>query len=157
MDVVLADGSLRTIDAESDLWWAMKGAGHNFGIVTKVTTKVFDIKHRGWARETMIFTGDKVEAVFDSINKNILKNGTQDIDVVNWAYMLNIPALDANKVRCVANRSARSNFYSLLSFFTCFKKASKLSKRSTLRHLRPLALLMSRTSQVATWTFQGGP
>ncbi len=95
----MADGTMRTIDPESDLWWAMKGAGHNFGIVTSVTMKVFDIKHRDWARETMIFTGDKVEAIFSTINKKLLKNGKQDVDVVNWAYMLNIPEIDADMVR----------------------------------------------------------
>lgn len=99
MDIVLADGTQQTIDSSSDLWWGMKGAGHNFAIVTSVTMKVFDIQHRDWARETMIFTGDKVEAVFDAINKYLLKNGNQDVDVVNWVYLLNIPDIDANKVR----------------------------------------------------------
>ncbi|KAI0428763.1 FAD binding domain protein [Xylaria sp. FL1042] len=49
MNIVLADGELRTIDKESDLWWAMQGAGHNFGIVTSVTSKIYDVEHRDWA------------------------------------------------------------------------------------------------------------
>ncbi|KAJ6784036.1 hypothetical protein PWT90_00323 [Aphanocladium album] len=97
MDVVLADGSARTVDAASDpdLWWALRGAGHNFAIVTSVTLKVFDIQHRDWARETMIFTGDKIEQVYQTMHDSIFKGGQQDIDVVVWSYMLSIPEIDA--------------------------------------------------------------
>lgn len=36
MNIVLADGTTKFVDAQSepDLWWALQGAGHNFGIVT---------------------------------------------------------------------------------------------------------------------------
>lgn len=97
MDIVLADGSSRTVDAQSDpdLWWALRGAGHNFAIVTSVTLKTYDIKHRDWARETMIFTGDKVEAVYKTMHDSIFKDGKQDPDVVVWSYMLNVPPVDA--------------------------------------------------------------
>ncbi|KAI4868239.1 FAD-binding domain-containing protein [Hypoxylon rubiginosum] len=44
MNIVLAGGSMQTIDETSDLWWAMKGAGHNFGVVTSVTSKIYDPK-----------------------------------------------------------------------------------------------------------------
>ncbi|KAJ3489362.1 hypothetical protein NLG97_g6013 [Lecanicillium saksenae] len=99
MDVVLADGSEHTVDSDSDpdLWWALRGAGHNFAIVTSVTLKVFDIQHRDWARETMIFTGDKVEEVYQTMHDNIFKDGQQDLDVVVWSYMLSIPDIDAEK------------------------------------------------------------
>lgn len=97
MDVVLADGSTRTVDAASnpDLWWALRGAGHNFAIVTSVTLQIYDIQHRDWARETMIFTGDKIEAVYQTMHDTILKDGQQDEDVVVWSYMLSIPDIDA--------------------------------------------------------------
>jgi predicted phosphoadenosine phosphosulfate sulfurtransferase len=98
MQVVLADGSLQTIDANSDLWWAMKGAGHNFGIVTSLSTKIYDIQHSNWAINTLIFSGDKVEAVYQATNDYLLKNGTQAADVINWSYWLNIPSVDPNNV-----------------------------------------------------------
>jgi FAD/FMN-containing dehydrogenase len=98
MNIVLADGSLRTIDAKSDLWWAINGAGHNFGIVTSVTTKIYDIEHRDWAIETIIFSGDKVEAVYQAANEHLLKNGTQPKGVINWSYWLNNPDADPNSV-----------------------------------------------------------
>ncbi|KAJ5684724.1 uncharacterized protein N7477_001069 [Penicillium maclennaniae] len=96
MNVVLADGTLTKIDASSDLWWAMKGAGHNFGIVTSLTTTVYDIEHTDWAIETIIFSGDKVEAVYQAANDYLIKNGTQPEGVVNWSYWMNNPDADPN-------------------------------------------------------------
>ena len=98
IDVVLASGELETIDASSDLFWAMQGAGHNFGIVTSVTSKVYDIKHRDWAIETLVFSGDKIEEVYKAANKHFVKEGKQDVDVVNWSYWLNDPELDSENV-----------------------------------------------------------
>ncbi|KAG8416249.1 hypothetical protein J3458_006845 [Metarhizium acridum] len=96
MDVVLANGELQTVDSKSDLWWALKGAGHNFGIVTSVTTKVYDIQHRDWAIETIVFSGDKVGAVYDAANKYLLQNGTQAANVINWSYWLHDATADPN-------------------------------------------------------------
>ena len=84
--------------SHEDLWWAMKGAGHNFGIVTSVTTKIYDIVHSEWAIETIIFSGDKVEAVYEAANKHILQDGKQAADIINWSYWLNDATLDAEKV-----------------------------------------------------------
>lgn len=94
--VVLADGTLKTIDANSDLWWAMRGAGHNFGIVTSVTIKIFPIEHTNWAIETLMFTGDKVKALYQAANDHILKNGDQPVDIINWSYWFNLPQVDPN-------------------------------------------------------------
>lgn len=99
MNVVLANGDLTTIDANSDLWWGMKGAGQNFGIVTSVTTKVYDIVHSNWAIDTIIFSGDKIEAVYQAANEHIVQNGAQESDIINWSYWLNDASLDAEKVR----------------------------------------------------------
>ncbi|KAI5460754.1 hypothetical protein BGZ63DRAFT_387709 [Mariannaea sp. PMI_226] len=89
LNVVLADGSQQTIDKKSDLWWAMKGAGHNFGIVTSVTAKIYDIQHRHWAIEAMVFSGDKVEDVYQCANDHLLNK--QPEGVINWSYWLNNP------------------------------------------------------------------
>lgn len=96
MDVVLADGTSKTIDKNSDLWWAMKGAGHNFAIVTSVTSKIHDVKHRDWAIETLIFTSDKVEHVYSAANKHLLRK--QAKGVINWSYWVNNPSADPNNV-----------------------------------------------------------
>ncbi|OQE25457.1 hypothetical protein PENSTE_c006G05090 [Penicillium steckii] len=96
MNVVLADGTLTTVDANSELWWAMKGAGHNFGIVTSVTIKIFDIEHSDWAIETITFSGDKVEAIYQAANDYLIKNGTQSADIINWSYWMNNAEADPN-------------------------------------------------------------
>ena len=98
MNIVLADGTLQTIDESSDLWWAVKGAGHNFGIVTSVTTRVYDIQAPNWAMQTLIFSGDDVEAVYQAANDNLLAEGKQPEDVINWSYWFNDPTIDAEKV-----------------------------------------------------------
>ncbi|KAM0203939.1 hypothetical protein ACHAQI_010275 [Fusarium lateritium] len=94
MNIVLANGTLATIDSNSELWWGIKGAGHNFGIVTSVTSKVYDIKYKNWAFEIMTFKGDKVEELYDATNKYILKDGKQPTDLINWSYWFNIPDVD---------------------------------------------------------------
>ncbi|KAK4112830.1 FAD-binding domain-containing protein [Canariomyces notabilis] len=98
MKVVLADGSLKTISASSnsDLFWAMKGAGHNFGIVTSVTVKIYPRTHVNWAIETLMFTGDKVKALYQAANDHLLRarNGSQPVDIINWSYWFNLPQVD---------------------------------------------------------------
>lgn len=94
--IVLADGTLKTVDANSDLWWAMRGAGHNFGIVTSVTVKVYPRVHTNWAIETLMFTGDKVKALYQAANDHLLKQGTQPVDIINWSYWFNLPQVDPN-------------------------------------------------------------
>lgn len=103
-NIVSADGTLRTIDAKSDpdLWWALRGAGHNFGIVTSVTAKIYPQRHEDWAIETFLFPGSKLEAVYGAINKHFLLeesgNRIQPVDVIHWSYWINFPHLDPTGV-----------------------------------------------------------
>lgn len=96
MDMVMHDGKCKTITEKDDLWWAMKGAGHNFGIVTSVTSKIYDIKHRDWAYRNFIYTGDKVEALYENINKHLGQDGNQPVDIVNYSFFFNFAAIDPN-------------------------------------------------------------
>lgn len=99
MNVVLANGSLITVDKNSELFWAMKGAGHNFGIVTSMTSKIYDIQNPNYAMETLIFSGDQVEAVYKVANEQWLINGkTMPVDLINWSYWYFDPTTDPNKV-----------------------------------------------------------
>ncbi|KNG82581.1 FAD binding domain-containing protein [Aspergillus nomiae NRRL 13137] len=95
MNIVLANGTLVTLDSSSELWWAIKGAGHNFGIVTSVTSKIYDVEYRDWAIEIITFSGDKVEEIYEAVNTHLLKDGNQPTDVINWSYWVNDPAADA--------------------------------------------------------------
>jgi hypothetical protein len=98
MEIVLADGSINTIDRTSDLWWAMQGAGHNFGIVTSVTSKIYDVVHTNWAYQSFIFTSKDVEGLYGGINEHLLKNGTQPVDIVEYSFFFNSPDIDPNNV-----------------------------------------------------------
>jgi FAD/FMN-containing dehydrogenase len=102
MRIVLADGSIKTVSANenSDLWWAVRGAGHNFGVVTSVTSKIYDAEVN-WAYKSYTFTHDKVEAVYTAAN-NILENFSKKNAQVAWVYSLyiRIPDVDAVHVSC---------------------------------------------------------
>lgn len=96
MKIVLADGTLKTVDAKHELMWALKGAGHNFGIVTSVTSKIYDIKHSDWAIETHIYSGDQVEQIY-KVGNDLINGGNQPVDVIHWSYWVNDATIDANK------------------------------------------------------------
>ncbi|KAJ3572917.1 hypothetical protein NPX13_g4887 [Xylaria arbuscula] len=70
MNVVLADGSTVTVnkDSHSDLFWAMRGAGHNFGIVTQFKINIFPVNGPTWHYHTYVWLEDKLEAVFKALN-----------------------------------------------------------------------------------------
>ncbi|KAH7383961.1 hypothetical protein BKA66DRAFT_89405 [Pyrenochaeta sp. MPI-SDFR-AT-0127] len=76
LNVVLADGSTIAVNSTSnaDLFWAMKGAGHNFGIVTSLKVKIYPALHPTWHWHNYIWAEDKLERVFTELNK-IQDNG----------------------------------------------------------------------------------
>ena len=73
LDVVLANGSLVRVDTEQhqDLFWAMQGAGHNFGIVTSADYKIYDVLGtevggKIWSHELFTYeaTGENIRKVY---------------------------------------------------------------------------------------------
>ncbi|KAF3016549.1 hypothetical protein E8E14_012363 [Neopestalotiopsis sp. 37M] len=97
LNVALANGSLVTVDESSDLFWALKGAGHNFGIVTSVTSKIYDLEKPNYAVDTIFFSGDQVEEVYQLANELWITNGTMPDDLNNWSYWFYDPTIDADK------------------------------------------------------------
>ncbi|KAL4807630.1 hypothetical protein BDV18DRAFT_158846 [Aspergillus unguis] len=98
-----ADGELVTAseNENEDLWWAVRGAGHNFGIVTSVTSKIYDVPDEGkWAYEQLIFGEEQVEALFEAFNKLA---DFQPPGFMIWTYLLHIPDLDPEKPVYTAN------------------------------------------------------
>ncbi|KAI0440375.1 putative FAD-dependent oxygenase [Xylaria telfairii] len=98
MNIVLASGDITTIDNTSDLWWAVQGAGHNFGIVTSVTMKIYDVQHPDWAYEMFTFTSDKVEVFYDSLNVHLLNNGSPPVNILNYGFFTNIPEINSKPI-----------------------------------------------------------
>lgn len=79
LDVVLADGSAvraNATNSHADLFWAMRGAGHNFGIVTRFEMHIHPRSDLpDWYYHNYVFAGDKLEALFEALNA-LQNNGT---------------------------------------------------------------------------------
>lgn len=67
-EVILADGSIVTASETEnpDLFWAMRGAGSSFGVVTKFTSKAF-VQGPIWAG-VFVFSVDKLPALVEFVN-----------------------------------------------------------------------------------------
>src|SRR5262249_30095860 len=69
--LVGADGRARTVsaDADPDLWWGLRGAGHDFGIVSSVTVRAHPELNGGLHYAALaIFPGEALEAVAAAID-----------------------------------------------------------------------------------------
>lgn len=77
LNVVLADGSKIVVNKSSysDLWWALQGAGHNFAIVTSAEVKIYPKEIDTWHYHNYIWSQEKLETVFEALNK-FTGNGT---------------------------------------------------------------------------------
>ena len=83
--VATANGSLIEVseDNNTDLLWAIRGAGANFGIVTSATMNAYPTLNNGrfWSGE-LIFSGDKLERYIDAVNN---LNLTEDM-TIHWGF-----------------------------------------------------------------------
>ena len=82
LNVVLANGTAITVsdDSHPDLFWAMRGAGHNFGIVTSIEMSIYPRFEEDWSYHTYTWTEDKIEAVFEELNR-FHDNGNHTVDM----------------------------------------------------------------------------
>ena len=98
--VVLASGKVveasRTTNA--DLFWALQGAGHNFGIVTSLEVQTYDIPSN-WTVYSLVFTTDKVEALFQLINEFEEPSMKRPAKLALTGVFVRIPAVDPINVR----------------------------------------------------------
>ena len=107
--LVLANGTAVSVsDTENaDLFWALRGAGHNFGIVTSFEYKIYDHtpENENWAIETFVFTRDKLEAVFEEANKQLEE---RPIELTQMSLFMRVPDVEADNV------SGNSYFFLLI-------------------------------------------
>lgn len=71
MNVVTAHGDAITVTPQDqDLWWALRGAGANFGIVTSATMRAYPVpqEQNGAWLGPLIFTPDRIPALVTAIN-----------------------------------------------------------------------------------------
>jgi hypothetical protein len=81
----------------SELLWALRGAGHNFGILTSLEVKVYDIKSN-WTVYTLVYTSDKVEALYDLVNKFEEPDSKRPAKLALIGVATKIPAVDSKNV-----------------------------------------------------------
>ncbi|KAL4737143.1 hypothetical protein BDV11DRAFT_206979 [Aspergillus similis] len=102
--IATADGEIITVsenEGDEDLWWAVRGAGHNFGIITSVTSKIYDAPEKGkWAYEQLLFTGNQSEDLFAAFNKLA---DIQPPGFLAWTYLMRIPNLNPEEPIYIAN------------------------------------------------------
>ncbi|OTB06090.1 hypothetical protein M426DRAFT_259507 [Hypoxylon sp. CI-4A] len=84
LNVVLADETAVVVSdtSHSDLFWGMKGAGHNFGIVTSFEMNIFPRGPDTWHYHNYIWRGDKLEEVFNTLN-NLHGNGSTPVGMAS--------------------------------------------------------------------------
>ncbi|KAK8054298.1 FAD-linked oxidoreductase alt4 [Apiospora saccharicola] len=69
--LLLANGTIveASDDVNPDLFWALRGAGHNFGIALEATYQVYPQQNEGQHYVVDFeFTLDKVESIFEAVN-----------------------------------------------------------------------------------------
>jgi len=92
--LVTPDGHLRTVTAESDpdLFWALRGAGPNFGIVTSAVVKSYpansDEDLQAWTG-ALVFTPDKLEQVVQAVQD---LNREPDMNIFMYFLSLGPPS-----------------------------------------------------------------
>ena len=98
--VVLGNGSIVAVSTSSnpDFFYAIRGAGHNFGILTEMKYKIYDVPSKdSWYYETFVFGHDQVEALFTRAN-SMIANGTQPVELLSYAVYLRSPTTDPSHV-----------------------------------------------------------
>ena len=82
LNVVLANGTAVRVNgtSHSDLLWGMKGAGHNFGIVTSFELNIFPRGPETWHYHNYVWRGDKLDDVFNALN-DLHGNGTTPVNM----------------------------------------------------------------------------
>lgn len=95
--VVLADGSAITVSEtqHADLFWAIRGAGHNFGVVTSFDVEVHDVAPK-WTMVALAFTHDRLEDFFQTWNR--LEAEYEDPALVLNGIFVRVPDLDPGHV-----------------------------------------------------------
>jgi FAD/FMN-containing dehydrogenase len=101
--LVLADGNAITVSENSsypDLFWGLRGAGHNFGVVSSFKYKIYDKNPKEkWTLNEFYFAEEKLEDVYSRIN-DITSGGKklQPVQLGYFSFFLRIPDIDKDHV-----------------------------------------------------------
>lgn len=79
-----------------ELFWGMRGVGYNFGIVSEMKYRVYDVKELKWSIEIFMFKSERLEEVYKYVNKKF--DGKGDLRLLMWGiWFLNL-VVDVEKV-----------------------------------------------------------
>ncbi|KAK3901903.1 6-hydroxy-D-nicotine oxidase [Staphylotrichum tortipilum] len=98
--VVLGDGEVVEVDVAReegrDLLWGLGGAGHNFGVVSELRVKVYEVGEgrKWWAWQIFVFAGGRLEEVY-GVAARMME--TQPEGVVVWSAWMMMPEIDPVK------------------------------------------------------------
>lgn len=117
--VVMADGSIVNVSdtSDHDYFWALRGAGHNFGIVPSLRYKIYEPDYLQWNYTMMAFSQDKLEAVYEVMNKITARPEHELTNVINYAIWMRSPDIDPNNVSFTLEKPGRSNTYQARSSY----------------------------------------
>jgi FAD/FMN-containing dehydrogenase len=99
-EIVLANGDMVTVsdDTNADLFWGLRGAGHNLGIVSNYRYRVFDHPNeKKWSFTQFTFLENQLEDLYNGIN-NISGGKMHPAELVYLATWMNIPEIDPKNV-----------------------------------------------------------
>ena len=94
LDLVTAAGELLTVDENTnpDLFWAMRGAGANFGVVTSIEYRLYPITTVLAGNVTWAFGNDPSRGARELLTFLRDYNLTVPDEVTTFAYLLNDPS-----------------------------------------------------------------
>ncbi|KAF2870121.1 hypothetical protein BDV95DRAFT_74340 [Massariosphaeria phaeospora] len=97
---VLANGEIVTLSETEnpDLFWGIRGAGHNFGIFTEIKVKIYDRdpEQDQWAAGGFTYTQDKLEDLFAVLN-GWLTSPNRPVELTHYAVLAFNPEIDPVK------------------------------------------------------------
>jgi FAD/FMN-containing dehydrogenase len=100
--VVLASGDVVTASRSqnADLFWALQGAGHQFGVLASLEVKVYDVRSN-WTIYSLVFLHDKLEQLYRLVNEFEEPSSKRPAKLAMTGAILRVPAVDPNNVSSV--------------------------------------------------------
>ncbi|KAI7185465.1 hypothetical protein KC352_g22587 [Hortaea werneckii] len=126
--VVLADGEVVTTSASEhpDLFWALRGAGHNFGFVTSFEVKGYDVPEQEWTIVSLVYTEDKLEAFIDALN-NVNNGGDHPAELVLAGSITRLAAFDTENPVVAYQLSYLGSLDGVEPYLARFRQAGPVS------------------------------
>lgn len=109
--LVLANATTVTVSSveNTDLFWALRGAGHNFGIVTEFEYRIHDRKpeDEALAYELMMFKEQQLEEVYEVANGMVGGDvSLQPVGLAHWTMIMRNSEFDPVNVSLRNHRAS---------------------------------------------------